>query len=373
MPASSWTLIKSFGGHPPHVSTGKRSAPQSRTENNHIYLQAHPLGAGVYGELGKKTFEKADKLRERVAVEQVSRTRNTNATIPPNPRHRTTSNYAQAPVLGPDVYAPAKKVVENSHVRENPSEGLRHDPPLKVKAYRQHVAPTCVAMSDDEGFVKKHRIAKEPTHSSGYTTDRPRVITTHREPIKQPEPCQVHWLVASCLQLERRRRPPLYFNLARDFGVRGKKNLVYSHELSFPEVGQRELNQPVADVDSLCITCDDVPKAWEMWIFVKAERPGSFVRNIDVFKKIYDAFNKPMSPKEKEAIPPSQRERCESAFEKRCMGSVGLTEYNKKQGMRRVDILQGKAMFESLTWDKDKCLWKLRLCRPYTAVGPLPE
>lgn len=70
---------------------------------------------------------------------------------------------------------------------------------------------------------------------------------------------------------------------------------------------------------------------------------------IDVFQGIFDTYYNRLERNEVAAIGPDVMNACKPAFDARCQDSPGLAEYNKKIGMRRVDLLKGKRIFKGLT------------------------
>lgn len=72
---------------------------------------------------------------------------------------------------------------------------------------------------------------------------------------------------------------------------------------------------------------------------------------MDVWRAIYETFNRPLTPAEKELYVMSDRERkkrCQAAFERRCELVAALPAWERKQGLKRVDLLEGKTFFKGL-------------------------
>lgn len=83
----------------------------------------------------------------------------------------------------------------------------------------------------------------------------------------------------------------------------------------------------------------------------------------DVYKAIYHHFQITLSASDKKVyITKDKRKSCEDAFNARCRVDPGLDDYVRKQGMRRVDMLEGKTFFRGLTRPvDDKQHWVLEL------------
>lgn len=71
----------------------------------------------------------------------------------------------------------------------------------------------------------------------------------------------------------------------------------------------------------------------------------------DVWRAIYETFNRALTPAERELYVLSDRERkrrCEQAFERRCERAAALPAWERKQGLKRVDLLEGVTLFKGL-------------------------
>ncbi|KAL7279824.1 hypothetical protein ACG7TL_006231 [Trametes sanguinea] len=95
-------------------------------------------------------------------------------------------------------------------------------------------------------------------------------------------------------------------------------------------------------------------------------KDGDAIRCLDVFKAIYDTFDKIMSPADRERyVKADNMQRCCDAFLRRCQHSHrNVAEAEKRMGMRFVDLLEGNSYFLGLTippqgsaLDRDGRVW----------------
>ncbi|KAF9465304.1 hypothetical protein BDZ94DRAFT_1254212 [Collybia nuda] len=90
-------------------------------------------------------------------------------------------------------------------------------------------------------------------------------------------------------------------------------------------------------------------------------RRAQGIRCIDVFEEIYRKLSEPLTEEDMDTIGRGYAERCVRAFKQRCKDSPGLTLYNEKRGMQRVDLLRGRRIFEGLTRDSKSATWELHI------------
>ena len=186
--------------------------------------------------------------------------------------------------------------------------------------------------------------------------------------MKQEVPTSVHWQLIPFSVRKQFGHPPLYFDLASDMD--NNDSVFFDNVYPRRPLDAKDLNKTACDVEQMIIRCDDVPK-WATWrVVVNCSPKDNLIRCGDVFREIHKTFNTVMSPVEISWIPPSEKKACEQAFGGRCQRSAGLTAWNKKQGMRRVDYLRGKTYFNGLTFDPDLSLWVLHLT---SACGALRQ
>lgn len=126
-------------------------------------------------------------------------------------------------------------------------------------------------------------------------------------------------------------------------------------------LGARDLDKPAVEgqhLTRMTIRCAQL-RHWN--IIVKNSRG---VTCGDVFDAIHDALNTPLTAAERELyVDERKRARIEEAFAQRCHDAPGLDEYVRKEGLKRVDLLQGKRMFAGLSLSRDdRCdLWEMSI------------
>jgi hypothetical protein len=179
--------------------------------------------------------------------------------------------------------------------------------------------------------------------------------------MKQEVPTSVHWQLIPYSVRQQFGHPPLYFDLASDMD--DDANVFFDHVFPRRPLTAKDLNKTACDVEQMIILCDDAPK-WATWrVTVNCSPKDHLIHCGDIFRAIHKTFNTVMSTIEISWITPQERDACDEAFDKRCRRSAGLTAWNKKQGMRRVDYLRGKTLFNGLTFDPAICLWVLHLTK----------
>jgi hypothetical protein len=179
--------------------------------------------------------------------------------------------------------------------------------------------------------------------------------------MKQEIPTSVHWQLIPYSLRKNLAHPPIYFDLASDI-EKNKDNICFDHVYPRRPLSANDLNKTACDVEQMILRCDDLPK-WAKWHVVVNCAKDNLIHCGDIFKEIHKTFNQPMTEGEIACIPPSEKRACERVFESRCERNAGLTAWNKKQGMKRVDYLRGKTFFNGLTFDMDQSIWVLHLTR----------
>ncbi|PFH51205.1 hypothetical protein AMATHDRAFT_143053 [Amanita thiersii Skay4041] len=96
---------------------------------------------------------------------------------------------------------------------------------------------------------------------------------------------------------------------------------------------------------------------YETWSIVAKRKEGLRVR--DVLQAIYDAFHVRLTSAEQNSISPQMKDYLMTYNDRRCRDAAGLAEYNKKQGLLRVDVLRSHRIFAGL--EQDGKYWKLTL------------
>ena len=126
-------------------------------------------------------------------------------------------------------------------------------------------------------------------------------------------------------------------------------------------LGARDFDKPAVEglqLARMTIRCSQL-RHWD--IFVRNPR-GITCGN--VFEAIHELLNTPLTDAERELyVTDRRRARVEEAFAKRCKDAPGLDEYVRKQGLKRIDLLQGKRIFAGLSLARDdRCdLWEMVL------------
>jgi hypothetical protein len=181
-------------------------------------------------------------------------------------------------------------------------------------------------------------------------------------PMKQEIPTSVHWHLIPYSLRKHLGHPPLHFDLAADI-VDNKDNLCFVNTYPRRPLTPKELNKTACDVEQMVLQCEGLPK-WARWHVSVNCSKDNIIRCMDVFREIHRTFNEPLTPGELARIPASEKRACERVFEMRCENNSGLTAWNKRQGMKRVDYLQGRTIFNGLTFDTAHSLWVLHLAWP---------
>jgi len=88
------------------------------------------------------------------------------------------------------------------------------------------------------------------------------------------------------------------------------------------------------------------------------------IRCIDVLQEIFNAYDQRLSREEQQALALEIDERCVTAFKRRCKDAPHLPPVNERQGMRRVDLLRGRRVFNGLIRDPRSQTWLLEFHRP---------
>jgi len=122
---------------------------------------------------------------------------------------------------------------------------------------------------------------------------------------------------------------------------------------------QKLASQPA--LDEMLIRCENGAKmeAWNIYVY----RKGG-IRCIDVFQAIHESFSSILDQDEKKKISKTKMSSCEKAFKRRCQLSSNLTLWEERQGMKRVDLLEGRTIFLGLALSPARDCWLLQLGYP---------
>ena len=167
-------------------------------------------------------------------------------------------------------------------------------------------------------------------------------MCTPSAPLKD-ESISLSWPLVEYNQRKRDHKPPLYFDIG--FDPRYDMNIRVYRGGAYSRMTPQEGDIPVSShctVTKMVIVCKELSR-WPVIV----ERPEG-LRCFDVFYAIYKTFQVPLTEREKREIDRSYVDRCRHAFEQRCKDSPGLYEWNRQQGMRRVDLLRGNRIFKGI-------------------------
>jgi len=114
-------------------------------------------------------------------------------------------------------------------------------------------------------------------------------------------------------------------------------------------------------LDEMLIRCENGAKIEPWNIYV--HRKGG-IRCIDIFQAIHESFSSVLDEDEKKKISRIKMSGCEKAFKRRCELSSNLTLWEQRQGMKRVDLLEGRTIFLGLASSPGRDCWLLQLGFP---------
>ncbi|KZT09173.1 uncharacterized protein LAESUDRAFT_541747 [Laetiporus sulphureus 93-53] len=181
------------------------------------------------------------------------------------------------------------------------------------------------------------------------------------KPAPPLQPVTLHWQLLPFDPAWSKKK--IYFDVARPV------HFIRDHTHMPPvALTDFDLLKPASEVPltKMDIRCSQLPH-WD--IFVKPSIPGG-IRCIDVYDAIYQTFHCKLTTIEKDYyIPSERRTRCEAQFRRRCRESPALEAVELRDGMRRVDLLEGRTIFMGLrrpvdTDDKPDSYWVLDLGLP---------
>lgn len=114
-------------------------------------------------------------------------------------------------------------------------------------------------------------------------------------------------------------------------------------------------------LDEMLIRCENGPRM-EPWNIYVHRRGG--IRCIDVFQAIHSSFSTPLEDDEKRKMSRTRLSGCDKAFRRRCDSAAGLALFEERQGMKRVDLLEGRTIFLGLALSPARDCWLLQLGYP---------
>ncbi|KAJ6453082.1 hypothetical protein C8R45DRAFT_1083136 [Mycena sanguinolenta] len=233
---------------------------------------------------------------------------------------------------------------EASTSHSSTTERTRTSAPLKsiLKSSRtrsQSISsnPEASAAVPPQAESRRSSLSKPPGSSLAST-----VIRT--KPLK-PEAISLNWPLVQFSARRRSSNPLLYFDVG--FDPRKPRNLRDNKSNRMAPMSTTDRNLPVSThctVTEMVIECPHIGD-----VIIKQSRG---ILCIDVFSAIYDAYREPLGDHEL----PEDIGRYTRHFHRRCQDSSDAAT-EQIAGMRRVDLLKGKRIFDGLTRSGGN--WKL--------------
>jgi hypothetical protein len=178
--------------------------------------------------------------------------------------------------------------------------------------------------------------------------------------VQKEEAIALSWPLTVSESSGRRRYPLVYFDIW--FNPRYDPSAIKVYRRLFQDISEGDRNLPASShcvLQEMDITCPVLQTSF----LLKIRRPDG-IRCIDVFQEIFDAYDHRLRSEERQALAPGIDDRCIVAFQKRCKDTPHLPLVNERQGMRRVDLLRGKRIFNGLKRDPRSQTWVLDFHRP---------
>lgn len=165
------------------------------------------------------------------------------------------------------------------------------------------------------------------------------------------------------LEYKQRRRGPdvkpmVFFDISQDpDGMDGRGIRLLSHgdwgiDKDFPDEYK---NLPFSTaikfryIDMKCTAPELQP-----WNVIIEHTEGDGIQVIDFFTAIYNTYQRRLTRDELHKYRHLvNSEACQRAFKRRCQKAPGSTEYNERQGIRRVDLAGDKTLYLRLHCDPD--------------------
>jgi len=158
------------------------------------------------------------------------------------------------------------------------------------------------------------------------------------KPVSPPKPISLHWQLLPYDSTICKKK--LYFDIAHDIGF-------ICFEDPRVALSKGDIEKPASDipVNDMLIRNTLLPH-WDIQV---QRRGGLGIVCQDVYKAIYTIYRPVLTEAERHFYirSPEQLERCEAAFRQRYIKSTNCLE-ERKAGMRRVDLLEGRTIFMGL-------------------------
>lgn len=191
--------------------------------------------------------------------------------------------------------------------------------------------------------------------------DKYSVMTHVVREVQKEEAIALSWPLTTGISSGRKRYPLVYFDIW--FNPRYDPSAVKTYRHGhFQDLSEGDCNMSVSShcvLQEMDITCPIMQTS-----FIIRVRRSDGIRCIDIFQEIFDAYNHRLSKEERQLLASEIDDRCAMAFKQRCRDAPHLPPVNERQGMRRVDLLRGKRIFNGLTRDPLSQTWVLDFHRP---------
>jgi hypothetical protein len=177
------------------------------------------------------------------------------------------------------------------------------------------------------------------------------VLATHL-----PTDAELHWQL---LQHDPARgKPRLYFDVSQEPAL-----IRVFHKYMRPLMPD-DKHKLAASVPLTHMTIRCAPLPLAAWDIRVRRHDGGSLRCMDVFEAIYESLSTPLSDAEKGQWTQEYLDSCEPVFKARCKASAALTDWEERQGLRRVDLLKGRTRFMGIARaSPGKNYWVLHLDR----------
>lgn len=169
-----------------------------------------------------------------------------------------------------------------------------------------------------------------------------------------PSKVALHWQLLPYESLMSKKK--IFFNVAKDLECIRVDSPLYGRHLSNSDFDK--VASPGDRLTSMKIQYPPHPQ----WTIKVQNSNGITCR--DVYKAIHDHFQKKLSISDQKVyVSKDKRPTYEEALNARCRADPGLDDWIRKQGMKRVDMLEEGTYFHGLTRPADdKKHWVLNLC-----------
>lgn len=170
-------------------------------------------------------------------------------------------------------------------------------------------------------------------------------FAVHRTAPLKEESISLSWPLVNFTSRKRLKKPLLYFDVG--FDPRQSKNLMDKRTDRFLPLSEADRSLPASTHCTLTKMVIECPHIGRITV-----RRSEGIRCLDVFSAIYDAYHEKLRRDER----PHDIDRYTRAFKRRCEDSRN-SEAELRAGMRRVDLLRGRRIFDGLS--RSGADWKL--------------